>query len=100
MTADSNDSQGQDGALLLTVLCWAGLAIAALDAFLQPLPPGLTWAAFALAYLAGGVPAARAALIKLWQDHRLDIDLLMVVAAVTAAAVGAALEGAAHCWTC
>ena len=44
--------------------------------------------------LAGGVPSARTALVELWHDQRLDIDLLMVVAALAAAAVGAALEGA------
>lgn len=83
-----------DSGLWLTVLCWIGLAVATLDAFLQPLPAGLAWAALGLAYLTGGLPAARAALAELWQDHRLDIDLLMVVAALAAAAVGAALEGA------
>ena len=43
---------------------------------------------------AGGVPAAIRALTTLWQDRELDIDLLMVIAALAAAAVGAALEGA------
>lgn len=47
-----------------------------------------------LAYLAGGVPAGWCALKALWRDHILDIDLLMIVAALAAAAVGAALEGA------
>src|SRR5699024_4587590 len=42
----------------------------------------------------GGLPAAWRALSALWNDHVLDIDLLMVVAAVAAAAVGAPLEGA------
>ncbi|HMS95289.1 MAG TPA: cation-transporting P-type ATPase, partial [Tabrizicola sp.] len=88
---DATD-QGED--LLLTLLCWIGLALAALDAFVQPLPWGLTWAALALSYLPGGLPAARAALVELWRDHRLDIDLLMVVAALAAAYVGALLEGA------
>ena len=88
---DATD-QGED--LLLTLLCWIGLALAALDAFVQPLPWGLTWAALALSYLTGGLPAARTALVELWRDHRLDIDLLMVVAALAAAYVGALLEGA------
>jgi heavy metal translocating P-type ATPase len=47
-----------------------------------------------LVYLAGGLPAAWRALTTLWQEHILDIDLLMVVAAVAAAAVGAPFEGA------
>ena len=51
--------------------------------------PGL-----ALVYLAGGLPAAWNALSALWREHILDIDLLMVVAAVAAAVVGARFEGA------
>ncbi len=52
-------------------------------------PPGL-----ALVYLAGGMPAAWRALAALWRAHVLDIDLLMVVAAIAAAIVGAPFEGA------
>lgn len=48
----------------------------------------------ALAYLAGGVPAGWRALKALWNEHILDIDLLMIVAAIAAAAVGAVVEGA------
>jgi heavy metal translocating P-type ATPase len=77
----------------LTLLCWVGLTVAAMDAFLQPLPPGLVWAALGVAFLTGGLPAAQSALRELWQ-WRLDIDLLMVLAALAAATVGAALEGA------
>src|SRR5690606_38367140 len=47
-----------------------------------------------LVYIAGGLPAAWRALEALWIEHVLDIDLLMVVAAVAAAAVGAPFEGA------
>ncbi|MCU4182015.1 heavy metal translocating P-type ATPase [Bosea sp. BH3] len=47
-----------------------------------------------LAYLAGGLPAGWRALRALWREHILDIDLLMIVAALAAAVVGAALEGA------
>ncbi|MBX9455275.1 MAG: cation-translocating P-type ATPase [Rhizobium sp.] len=47
----------------------------------------------ALAYGAGGVPAGWRALESLFKEHVLDIDLLMVVAAVAAAVVGAPLEG-------
>jgi Cd2+/Zn2+-exporting ATPase len=47
-----------------------------------------------LVYLAGGLPATWRALGALWREHILDIDLLMVVAAVAAAAVGAPFEGA------
>ncbi|ODS59171.1 MAG: ATPase P [Acidobacteria bacterium SCN 69-37] len=48
----------------------------------------------ALVYLTGGLPAALRAGGALWKEHILDIDLLMVVAAVAAAAVGAPFEGA------
>lgn len=51
--------------------------------------PGLV-----MVYLAGGLPATWSALTALWRDHILDIDLLMVVAAVAAAIVGAPFEGA------
>ncbi|HLS18675.1 MAG TPA: cation-translocating P-type ATPase, partial [Paracoccaceae bacterium] len=51
-------------------------------------------AGIVLVYLAGGLPAAATALAELWQDRVLDIDLLMVVAALAAAAVGAPFEGA------
>ncbi len=51
--------------------------------------PGLT-----LVYLAGGLPTAWRALSTLWREHVLDIDLLMVVAAIPAAIVGAPFEGA------
>ncbi|HMS94689.1 MAG TPA: cation-transporting P-type ATPase, partial [Tabrizicola sp.] len=65
---------------MLTLLCWIGLALAALDAFLQPLPWGLTWAALALSYLTGGLPAARTALVELWRGRRLGIRPLKGVA--------------------
>jgi Cd2+/Zn2+-exporting ATPase len=88
--------QEDDGVadMALTGLTFLGLFLAGLHAYLQPLPPGLYWAVLALAYLAGGLPPLKRALQELWQDHVLDIDLLMVTAALAAALVGAALEGA------
>ncbi len=73
----------------ITVLA---MLVAALDAFVIS---GF-WGKLGLlaVYLAGGIPAARRALEALWREWALDIDLLMVIAAVVAAAVGAALEGA------
>ncbi|RHZ96743.1 cadmium-translocating P-type ATPase [Cereibacter sphaeroides] len=56
--------------------------------------PTVEAGALLLVFLAGGVPAAIRALRALWQEHELDIDLLMVIAALAAAAVGAAMEGA------
>ncbi len=94
MGSEAEDREGGSAGQYLTVLCWVGLGLGTLDAFVQPLPPGLVWAALGLSYLTGGLPPLRAAVAAVWQDRRLDIDLLMVVAAVAAAAVGAALEGA------
>ncbi|MGN6097109.1 MAG: heavy metal translocating P-type ATPase [Bosea sp. (in: a-proteobacteria)] len=54
----------------------------------------LRWPGLVLVYAAGGIPAAWSALSALWREHVLDIDLLMVVAAIAAAAVGAPFEGA------
>lgn len=76
----------------LSVATAAGLASGMIDAFLSPGPWGP--AGLALAYLAGGVPAAITALRALFRGFSIDIDLLMVVAAVAAALVGSALEGA------
>ncbi|MHB2264567.1 heavy metal translocating P-type ATPase [Aliihoeflea sp. PC F10.4] len=75
----------------LTGITLAGMALATVDAFLIPGlwgPVGLV-----LVYLAGGVPTGVRALMSLC-ERILDIDLLMIVAALAAAAVGAALEGA------
>lgn len=58
---------------------------------------GAEWLAalgFGLVYLAGGLPAGWRALAELWHERTLDIDLLMVIAALAAAAVGAPAEGA------
>ncbi len=77
---------------VLTGVTLAGMALAAVDAFLSPGAWGP--AGLALVYLAGGVPTAARALAALWRERVLDIDLLMIVAALAAAAVGAALEGA------
>lgn len=87
MTEDARDM----GLTLLTIL---GLAVASVSAFLVPLPEALVTAALGMAYLAGGVPPAIDALKDLFGKFRLDIDLLMVVAAVAAATVGAVIEGA------
>ena len=56
-------------------------------AFLDP-------SGLALVYVAGGMPAAWRAVAALWRERVLDIDLLMVVASIAAAVVGAPFEGA------
>ncbi|MCC6311647.1 MAG: heavy metal translocating P-type ATPase [Trueperaceae bacterium] len=48
----------------------------------------------AVAFLAGGVPAAAEALAELTRERKFDIDLLMVLAAVAAALVGEPRDGA------
>ena len=85
-----------DRALVLTILTVVGLALATL-AFLPQLgdaAPTISLVGLLLAYVAGGLPAAARALSTLWTQRILDIDLLMVVAAIAAAAVGAPFEGA------
>lgn len=54
----------------------------------------IRWSGLCLVYVAGGFPSGWKALSTLWKEHVLDIDLLMVVAAVAAAVVGAPFEGA------
>lgn len=51
-------------------------------------------ALWALAFLAGGIPSAIKAMQSLFQERKLDVDLLMVVAALGAASVGQAGDGA------
>lgn len=97
---DRNQSSDADSpadlALILTGLTTLGLVLTACSAF--PLTAHasrfLSCFGILLVYLAGGVPAASRALRALWKDHVLDIDLLMIIAAVAAAAVGAPFEGA------
>ncbi|NDR54935.1 heavy metal translocating P-type ATPase [Aliiruegeria sabulilitoris] len=87
----------EDKPLILTGLTLAGMLLAAIAHWL--LPSELAWGpvagslALLLVYAAGGVPAGLRALEALWLEHELDIDLLMVVAALAAALVGAAFEG-------
>ena len=85
-----------DRPLILSALTVAGMLLAILG--LWPLhgsaASASSIAGLSLVYLAGGVPAASRAAAALWGERVLDIDLLMVVAAVAAAAVGAPFEGA------
>ncbi|MBL3610404.1 heavy metal translocating P-type ATPase [Rhodovulum sulfidophilum] len=81
--------------LILTGVTLAGMLTAA--ALHWGPFPATGWphmAALALVYVAGGIPAAARALRALWTERALDIDLLMVIAALAAAAVGATAEGA------
>ena len=83
-----------DRAMALTLATIAGLGVALVDRFVLSLPDPSADVGLWLAFLAGGVPAALVASRSLFRAGRLDIDLLMVIAALAAAAVGAAMEGA------
>ncbi len=93
MSDHNHDHEMPEGLdLVLTLLTLAGMAYAIADRFLVPLPR--TELALLLVFFAGGAPAAFTALRELFREAVLDVDLLMVVAALAAAVVGAALEGA------
>ncbi|SIO53253.1 heavy metal-(Cd/Co/Hg/Pb/Zn)-translocating P-type ATPase [Rhodovulum sp. ES.010] len=82
--------------LVLTGVTLAGMVLAAVAHWALPDGPwtqALLGAALLAVYAAGGLPAGARALAALWQERELDIDLLMVIAALAAAAVGAPFEG-------
>ena len=85
-----------NASLVLTALTVLGMvfALAALWPLQAESATRASLVGLGLVYLAGCLPAASRALEALWKEHILDIDLLMVVAAVAAAAVGAPFEGA------
>ena len=82
--------------VMLTTATVTGLVLALAGTWLldERVAVQTTLSGTTLVYLAGGVPAGWRALKALWREHTLDIDLLMVVAAIAAAIVGAAVEGA------
>jgi len=83
----------EPGRPALTAITIVGTVLGAADAWW-----GLAWplgpAGLVAAFAAGGVPPAISALTELFRERRLDVDLLMVLAALAAASVGAPLEGA------
>ncbi|RFC64682.1 MULTISPECIES: heavy metal translocating P-type ATPase [Mesorhizobium] len=83
-----------DSSIVLTAATVLGLAIALVGNWFLDGNASCIGFGTALAYLAGGVPTGWRALKALWNERTLDIDLLMIVAAIAAAAVGAAIEGA------
>jgi hypothetical protein len=85
---DDSDRPG----LILSALTVIGLLMALAAPLLGQ--PEAALLGLCLTFAAGGIPAFAEALDTLIEDRVLDIDLLMVLAAVAAAAVGAALEGA------
>jgi len=87
------DRSKDDLGVVLTGLTLAGMILAAASAY-GDISAQVTAFGLTLVYIFGGLPSAARALHSLWFDLVLDIDLLMVVAAVAAAAVGATFEGA------
>lgn len=80
----------------LTLITGVGLLLALTGTWL--LSGDIAWVltslGVVLVYLAGGVPTGWRAVNVLVKERVLDIDLLMIVAAIAAAVVGAVVEGA------
>lgn len=89
----TSDHATDEFGVVMTGVTLVGMLLAAASAY-GGISAQLTAFGLTLVYIFGGLPSAARALQSLWVDHVLDIDLLMVVAAVAAAAVGAAMEGA------
>ncbi len=89
---------GRGGSFLsLPEVRWAVLALLAfligVAGRLAGAPGAVAWVLFAACYLAGGWEPALAGLRAL-RGRTLDVDLLMIVAALVAAAIGQVLDGA------
>jgi len=93
---DASQGAKLDGPLILLGLTLLGMLLAVSGKLPLPDDAGRTISivGLSLVYAAGGLPALWRAIVALVRTRILDIDLLMVVAAVAAAAVGAAFEGA------
>ncbi len=77
---------------ILTAITFIGLVAAVVGTYLA-WPVWFVLLSYIGAYLAGGLPAAKEALISL-RNKELNIDLLMVLAALAAAGVGEPRDGA------
>lgn len=80
-------------AALLTLLTLLGLLVGLAGEYVLH-EQAVMWGGFVVAYLAGGIPAGREALHSLFSEKKLDVDLLMVLAALGAASIGQAADGA------
>jgi len=96
-TADAAASRSRRGWFDLPEMCWAAgalaLFLAGLVALLIGGPTWVYWALYLGCYVAGGWEPALAGLQAL-REKTLDVDLLMVVAAIGAASIGQATDGA------
>ena len=86
--------RGIFGNWALVVLALLALLAAKL---LEPYHLQLSWLAYACSYLAGGYEGVRSAIASL-KKKEVDIDLLMVLAALGAACIGVPFEGALLLW--
>lgn len=77
---------------LIAVLVTVGLVAGALLEWVPDVPSPWRWAAFALVYVAGGIPIVASSWEGL-KERRLSVDFLMGMAAVGAAIVGEPFEG-------
>lgn len=77
---------------ILTAIAFIGLVVGIILGVMDA-GTWLVWSAFGVAYLAGGLPATIEALREL-RKGSIDINLLMVLAALAAAAVGEPRDGA------
>lgn len=75
------------------VLAWGFTALAFGLAIFTSVLPSVIIALYVIAYLAGGTDATREAIADLFDGH-VNVDLLMVLAALGAASLGAWVEGA------
>lgn len=79
--------------IVAAVLAWTFTIVAFALEMLTPASQSLVVGLYLLAYLAGGTDATRAAIADLFDRH-VNVDLLMVLAALGAASLGAWVEGA------
>ena len=77
----------------LTAICLATLVLGWALEDLTALPKQLIWSLYAVAYLSGGFYSVQEAWGSL-RERRFDVNVLMIVAALGAAAVGQPREGA------
>ena len=97
LTNDSASPGTLASAFGLPEVRWAGLATVLFAiggvAQLAGAPDGFWWTLYLACYASGGWAPARAGLASL-RERTLDVDLLMIVAAVVAASIGQVFEGA------
>ena len=92
-TSPLREAWDKHGEAATTVAC-AAFVLAGWLASRQGATAPVTAALYLVAYAVGGYRQAIEGVTKLWRERELEVDLLMVVAAVGAAAIGAWGDGA------